>query len=646
MKLKKELRFLDVFSISTGAMISSGIFILPSLAFGKTGPAMIISYFLGGIIAFLGILSVIELTTAMPKAGGDYFFIKRAMGPLAGTVSGILSWFAISLKTAFAIFGIAGVIGGAIFGTNLTYSSLLFISLPVTVFFVVLNIVGVDLASKFEVALVMALITIMCLYIAGGIRDINSNAFYPFVQIYKKAGSSFVQEGGYKLFSFKGVSTVLSTTAFIFVSFGGLLKAVSVSEEVKNPQKNIVWGLLASTIVVTALYTLMLIVTVGKLDGTALANSITPIADTASVFKGKIGYYGILTASMLAFISTANAGLMAASRYPLAMSRDNLISESFSNINEKTKTPIFSIIVTGVFICLSLLLPIEYLAKTASAVILVAYILTNLCVVILRESNIKNYQPTFRVSFYPWVQMISIGIFAYFILNLGFMPLFLCILIGMGSVFVYLLYGSKRYSGEYALLHLLLRVTKNINVGHHLEGELRDIIHEREEVELDHFDHLIKNSHIIEMEGPASLEELFETTAGNLTEELDIEKGDLVELLRKREEDSCTAINHFTAIPHVVIDREDFFKMAVIRCMEGIDFGTGSERVKAVFLFMSGKNLSREHLQTIASIVSIVQNPDFEDRWLEAENENYLMDIILLSERKRFSSSKNSQATY
>ena len=73
MELKKELGFLDVFSISAGAMISSGIFILPGLAFSKAGPAMILSYFLGGIIAFLGILSVIELTTAMPKAGVFFF---------------------------------------------------------------------------------------------------------------------------------------------------------------------------------------------------------------------------------------------------------------------------------------------------------------------------------------------------------------------------------------------------------------------------------------------------------------------------------------------------------------------------------------------------------------------------------------------
>ena len=110
MKLKKQLSFIDIFSIATGAMISSGIFILPGLAFSYTGPSVFVSYFLAGVLAFIGTLSIAELATAMPKAGGDYYFVTRSLGPLIGTISGLLSWFSLSLKSAFAIFGIAEVI--------------------------------------------------------------------------------------------------------------------------------------------------------------------------------------------------------------------------------------------------------------------------------------------------------------------------------------------------------------------------------------------------------------------------------------------------------------------------------------------------------------------------------------------------------
>ena len=108
--LKKQLGFLDIFSISAGAMISSGIFILPGIAFARTGPSVFVSYMLAGLLAATGLLSIAELSTAMPKAGGDYFFIARSLGPLGGTISGFLSWFALSLKSAFAIFGIAEIL--------------------------------------------------------------------------------------------------------------------------------------------------------------------------------------------------------------------------------------------------------------------------------------------------------------------------------------------------------------------------------------------------------------------------------------------------------------------------------------------------------------------------------------------------------
>ena len=74
-KLKKGLNLLDVFCIASGAMISSGMFILPGLAFAQAGPAVFVSYLLAGLLAMTGMLSQAELVSAMPKAGGDYFYV-------------------------------------------------------------------------------------------------------------------------------------------------------------------------------------------------------------------------------------------------------------------------------------------------------------------------------------------------------------------------------------------------------------------------------------------------------------------------------------------------------------------------------------------------------------------------------------------
>lgn len=104
--LVRRLGGLDVFCIAAGAMISSGLFILPGLIYAKVGPAVILVYILAGILILPALFAKAELATAMPKAGGTYFFIERSMGSVAGTIGGFVSWFSLSLKSAFALVGI------------------------------------------------------------------------------------------------------------------------------------------------------------------------------------------------------------------------------------------------------------------------------------------------------------------------------------------------------------------------------------------------------------------------------------------------------------------------------------------------------------------------------------------------------------
>jgi len=635
MELKKELGYMDVFSISAGAMISSGIFILPGIAFSKVGPIMIFGYILGGLIAFTGILSVIELTTAMPKAGGDYFFIMRTLGPLIGTISGVLSWFAICLKTAFAIFGIAGVIGGLIFGPNLDHQTLVIISSLVTLVFLILNIVGVEIASTFEIILVTGLLILMGIFIAIGVFNINLEFFNPFVQVYDLVGDKFELIATGSVFSSFSAGLVVSTAAFIFVSFGGLLKVASISEEVKNPKVNIPKGMISSILVITAVYAATLFVTVGVLPNDKLANSLTPIADAARILAGTPGYIVLTIASLLAFISTANAGIMAASRYPLALSRDKLFPEFVGGVNKKFKTPTVAIISTGILMVVSLMLPLETLAKTASAVILMTYVLTNLSVIIIRESNLSNYRPSFIAPLYPWIQILTIFVFSYFIAQLGIKAIESSIGLIFISLVIYFTYGKKNSSNEYALLHLLIRITESIKLGHNLESELRDIIHQRDDIELTEFDKIVMDAPIIDLEKATSLEELIKLEAEKFSTILNKDPQELEKLFFERENEITTAITGFTAIPHIIIDDIDTFHMAVFRCKDGIRFSNKHPEIKAVFLFVSSPNLNKLHLQTLASIASLIKDENFRENWLNAKDEHYLRDLILLRKRKK-----------
>jgi len=610
MKLKKGLNFFDVFSIATGAMISSGIFILPGLAFARTGPAVFVSYFLAGILALIGIFSIIELSTAIPKAGGDYYFINRSLGPFIGTISGFLSWFALSLKSAFAIFGISEII--FIFtGFPVFVSSIL-----VCVFFVVLNSIGVKEAAKFQVSLVSGLLVLMAFFIIFGFSKINISHFYPFTP--------------------KGINPIFVTAGFIFISFGGLLKVASVSEEVKNPKKNIPFGMIISVITVTIIYTLVLIVTVGILPADSFSDSLTPIADAAKNIAGTAGFAVISIAALLAFLATANAGIMSASRYPLALSRDNLLPNSISKINKRFKTPVLSILITGLFIVLALQLPLEMLVKAASVVILTAYVLTNIAVIILRESKLKNYRPSFKTPLYPWMQIFGIVIFSFFIIDLGLEAIEISIAFLLISISFYIFYGKKKYAGEYALLHLLKRITDHRLTDHVLETEFRDVLIERDNIKHDKFDKLVKTAKVIDLEGPLEINQLFEMISEIISQEIKINKEEIFTLLKSRQEDCNTAISPFIAIPHIVIEGNDNFFLILIRCKEGIKFTAKENSIKAVFTFVGTREDRAFHLKTLAAIATLVQQDSFEEKWLSSENPNYLRDMVLLSERMRF----------
>lgn len=609
--MKKGLGFIDVFCIASGAMISSGIFVLPGLAFAQIGPAMIISYLIAGGLALIGVLSVVELATAMPKAGGDYYFLTRSLGPLIGTVSGLLSWFALSLKTAFAIFGLAEVI----FLLSGEKIPLFATAAPVTVLFAMLNIRGAEAAAKFEVALVGMLFLLLGGYFVAGMPNLEASHFAP-----------FMAEGA-------GIKGILSTAGFVFVSFGGLLKTATIAEEVRNPRRNIPAGFIAATIAITLLYALLLVVTVGVLPAENLAGSYTPIADTARLLVGNVGYGAITVAAVLAFITTANAGIMSASRYPLALGRDNLLPPFFAKVNKRGE-PMVAIVLTSAIILASLLLDIEKLVKAASAVVISAYVLSAAAVLVMRHSKLTNYRPTFRVPLSPWLPLFGISSFTLLIIDMGLAAVEISLGFVVVGLLLYFFYGRKRTDMEYALLHIVEGLTNKHLTADSLEKELYEVLHKRDELVHDEFDEVLKTARAVDLDPGAGQVELLGVVSRTLEAELAHSADEIRERFIEREEQGSCVLTPFVAIPHIIVDGEGQFKIMLVRSREGIAF-ENDVSVKAFFVIAGSKDMRNLHLKALAAIAHMVQHPEFEKRWTTAKNEQQLRDILLLSERIR-----------
>lgn len=608
-KLKRGLNLLDVFCIATGAMISSGLFILPGLAHAKAGPAVVFSYAIAGFLAMMGMLSQAELVSAMPKAGGDYFYITRSMGPAMGTIEGLLTWLSISLKGSFALVGMAAF---TILAVDINPK---LIALFFCLFFLLVNFIGIKEAGRAQVGIVLALIAILIFYIYRGIPNVQVQNFKPFAP--------------------NGIVPIFSTAGFVFVSYGGLLKVASVAEEVKNPARTVPLGMILSLVVASILYALTVFVTSGVLPNVELNNSMTPISDGAAKFLGKGGVIALGIAAMLAFISTANAGIMSASRYPLALSRDGLLPKFLGNISKHFKTPGIAILFTGIIMIVSLFLNIGLLVEVASTVLIITFMFSCLCVIIMRESRVQNYQPKFRCPFYPWVQIVGIFGSWMLLINMGKGAHIIATALFSVGIFVYWFYGRVRANKDFALLHLVERITAKEFVDGSLETELKEIIRERDDIIKDRFDGIVEDSVVLDLDEEVDADAFFKLVAEELSFKVGVDTANIYNALVKREKESSTVITPGLAIPHIIIEGYNQFIILLARSKKGITFKEDPKPVHTVFVLAGSRDERNFHLRALSAIAQIAQNPNFEKTWMKARGGEALRDLVLLGKRKR-----------
>ncbi len=428
-QLDRTLGFWSVFTISLAAMIGTGIFVLPGLAAGYAGPLVWISYLLAGLIVLPAVFSKAELVTAMPVSGGAYVYIDRSMGPWLGTITGLGTWLALSAKTAFALVGLGAYL---VIFTDLPP---LPFSLFVLGFLIFLNILGVGKVSGVQKVIVGICLVALLFYCIAGVA----------------ASDPALREPMFPT----GSNGIIAGAGLVFAAYAGVTKICSVAEEVQNPSRNLPLGMISAQLTVMVLYMVVAWVITSNISYTEIAHDSTPITTAGAEFLGSRAFKGMAIVSVLGLISMCNAGILATSRFPFAMSRDNLVPSGLARIHDKFHTPINSILTTGVLLVLLVTcLPLITLAKLASGFKIFIFSLNHLAVIILRESNANWYKPTFRSPFYPWNQIFGILAGLWLLTYLGWVA-FLGVIMGIivGTAW-YFAYGKKRVSRKSAIQHL------------------------------------------------------------------------------------------------------------------------------------------------------------------------------------------------
>ncbi len=393
-ELARDLGFLEAYTIGLGTMIGAGIFVLPSIAAEQAGPASMISFFGGGLVSLLAALSLSELATGMPKAGGSYYYVNRALGPFFGSIVGWGMWAGLTFASAFYMIGFGQYLLPGL-GQYISFLAgwgqigITAAALVMAAVLTAVNYYGVKETGALQNVIVLSLVGLILAFLALGIF------------------------GGPALGEFNpnGWPAVAATIGTVYVSFIGFEVIATSAEEIKNPSRNLPLAMIAAVVTPTLMYVGVMFVSTGTLSIDALSASQIPVADVATEFMGAIGGLVMIAGAVLATVSSANASILSAARVNFAMGRDRILVNWLNEVHERFRTPYRAITVTGIItlVLIAVGVGVGTLAEVASFMYLVTYALVHVAVVVLRRANPDAYDPSFKIptGLYPLVPIVG-----------------------------------------------------------------------------------------------------------------------------------------------------------------------------------------------------------------------------------------------
>jgi mannitol/fructose-specific phosphotransferase system IIA component (Ntr-type) len=418
----------------------------------------------------------------------------------------------------------------------------------------------------------------------------------------------------------------------------GLTKVASVAEEIRNPERNIPLGVLLALAAAVLIYMTGLAVMVGVVPAEELANTYTPAALAAELFAGPAGMVAISIAAIASFLSVANAGILSASRYPLAMGRDHIFPKLFRQLG-RFGTPMPAIFATVLLIILEVvLLDPLVIAKYAGTLKLLLFATLSAAVIVMRESQLASYDPGFKVPLYPWVPLLGIALCITAIVLLGWIPVLFAACMIVLSVLWFQLYAASKIDRYGAIYHVFARL------GEHrfdpLDTELRGIIKDKGLRPDDPFEKTIARARVIEAQPDVTFEGLATLAAEALSGDTGHSASHFYDGFLEGTQVGATPVMGDVALPHLRLEGLKRSHLVLVRCAEGLELTVGAsvpgsestQKVRALFFMASPDNDPAQHLRLLANLAGAVEQDGFMDRWNAATGPAELKTALLRSE--------------
>lgn len=405
LKLRRDLNLFHATVAGIGIIVGAGIYVLIGKASGYAGNGVWLSFLIAAFIAFLTGLSYAELSSIYDEDSGEYSYVKHTFGKLFAFIVGYLVMLAGILGAAAVSLGFAGY-----FNEILGFNNIITTALCALVLFTLLNIIGIKLSMKLNSTFTVLSIIGLIIIIVAAVPKLGSVNYL----------------------DFKSISGIFKASSLIFFAYLGFDSVVQLSEETKNPRKNIPRALLLALGISTFIYILVAFSSVSVLDWKILSVSNAPLSDVATTILGSNA--GILLA-VIAVFATANTILLeniAVSRMVYGMSKDYRKLNFLSRISKYTNTPVVAILITGLITGLFILIgKIEIVAQTTNFAVFIIFASINLALIKTRYKKHRKemFHEPFNIGKFPVLALLGLLTTIFLMFNLEIRVIFYGILI-------------------------------------------------------------------------------------------------------------------------------------------------------------------------------------------------------------------------
>lgn len=313
--LAKTLRLPQIVALYIGAVVGSGVLLIPGLAAEKAGPASILAWLVMSVLVLPMAVTMGLLSARYPSSGGVSTFVRIAYGDHFGNMVG---WFfLLSVPIGAPILSVTGANYIAIllgWGESQVYAAAALLLLTV----LIMNVLGLHIAARVQTIVVSLIISILILAVVASIPHASVANFTPFMP--------------------NGWISVVQAAGLMFWCFIGWEAVTHLSEEFVDPAKNAIRGVLWSAGIVALLYFAVAFMTVAT-HSYGVGLSAASLSVMVQLSLGPIGGWIVAVTALFICIAAANAYIGAASRIAYSLAQEKVAPRWFGKLHAKYRTP-------------------------------------------------------------------------------------------------------------------------------------------------------------------------------------------------------------------------------------------------------------------------------------------------------------------